>query len=201
LLTQQRQQHDELASNQAEVNRLLALAESNAAAADADVRNSNTKITQLKQQQAALLAAASRGVHGGIPGASGGSGGACDNGYGNGGYPMSWCNSPQDSISTPWGYSRECVSWAGWRRNQLGRGAYAWGNANTWDDGARAAGFRVDYTPEVGAIAQTDVGSYGHVAVVEAVDGGDVVVSEMNYDGYGHFRWARYSSSYFKYIH
>jgi surface antigen/peptidoglycan hydrolase CwlO-like protein len=201
LLTQQRTQHDTLAANQAEVNRLLALAETNAAAADADVRNSNSKIATLKAQQAAILAAASRGVHGAIPGASGGRGGACDNGYGNGGYPMSWCGSPQDSITTPWGYSRECVSWAGWRRSQMGRAAYAWGNANQWDDGARASGFRVDYSPEVGAVAQTDAGFYGHVAVVEAVDGGDVIVSEMNYDGDGHYRMARYSSSYFKYIH
>ena len=118
--------------------------ETSAAAADASVQQSNSQIASLRQQQAAALAAASRVYSGTIPGASGGSGGACDNGHGNGGYPMSWCNAPQDSITTPWGYSRECVSWAGFRRSQLGRPVYAWGNANQWANGARAAGFRVD---------------------------------------------------------
>jgi surface antigen len=201
LLNSQHQQRQQLADSQYQMNQLLALAEQNAAAADSQVRDSNSKISSLKQQQAAILAAASRSFHGSIPGASGGSGGACDSGYGNGGYPALWCNAAQDSYNTPWGYSRECVSWAGWRRQQLGRGAYAWGNANTWDDGARADGFRVDNSPEVGAIAQTDAGYYGHVAIVEAIQGGSVVVSEMNYDGAGHFRYATYSSSYFEYIH
>ncbi len=78
---------------------------------------------------------------------------------------------------------------------------YAWGNANQWDDGAISSGYRVDWQPQVGAVAQTDSGPFGHVAVVEAVQGGSVVVSEMNYDGYGHFRYAQYPTGYFKYVH
>ena len=185
------------------MNQLLALAEQNAAAADQQVQSDNAKISSLMAQQAAALAAASSSWNGTIPGASGGHGGACDNGHGNGGYPMAWCNAPQDypGYGGPWGYNRECVSWAGYRRQQLGRPVYAWGNANVWDDGARSSGYRVDYSPEVGAVAQTDAGPYGHVAVVEAVQGGSVIVSEMNYDGYGHFRYGSYPVGYFKYIH
>ena len=70
------------------------------------------------------------------------------------------------------------------------------GNANTWDDylGAHAE-------PLVGAIAQTDAGWAGHVAIVEGVDGGSVLVSEMNYVGFNTIsqRWAPVSE--FKYIY
>lgn len=70
------------------------------------------------------------------------------------------------------------------------------GNANTWDDylGASAE-------PMVGAIAQTDMGWAGHVAIVEGIDGGSVLISEMNYVGYNTIsqRWAPISE--FKYIY
>lgn len=57
-----------------------------------------------------------------------------------------------------------------------------WGNANTWDDRARADGYLVNHTPTVGAIYQTDAGDLGHVAYVSAVDPitGDWTISEMN---------------------
>lgn len=58
-----------------------------------------------------------------------------------------------------------------------------WGNANTWDNYARATpGWAVSSSPKVGAIAQTDGGGggYGHVAIVEAVDGGMIKYSDMN---------------------
>ena len=201
ILSAQNAQDAQLTSTQAQLASLEAVAQQSAAAADAQVHNSNSQIASLREQQAAALAAASVGFDGTIPGASGGSGGACDNGHGNGGYPMSWCNAPQDSITTPWGYSRECVSWVGWRRSQLGRPVYAWGNANQWADGARAAGYRVDSSPDIGAVAQTSAGPYGHVAIVEAVSAGNVIVSEMNYDDAGHYRLGKYPTSYFVYIH
>lgn len=58
-----------------------------------------------------------------------------------------------------------------------------WGNANTWDDGARASGWTVSSTPRVGAIAQTHRMSYlGHVAIVEAVSADRKMIkySDMN---------------------
>jgi surface antigen/peptidoglycan hydrolase CwlO-like protein len=192
-----------LQDQQSEQAELLASARNNAAAVDADIKAKGQEVARLKAQQAAIIQAASGTYRGDIPGASGGRGGACDNGQGNGGYPMLWCNSEQDSMADNWGmYNRECVSWAAWRRSNMGRPVKGgWGNANQWDDKARAAGFRVDSNPEVGAVAQTDAGFYGHVAIVEAVKGGVVIVSEMNYDNYGHFRYGTYSASYFQYIH
>lgn len=60
-----------------------------------------------------------------------------------------------------------------------------WGNANNWANAARAAGYTVNNTPRAGAIMQTSVGPYGHVAYVESVGAnGSVTVSEMNY-GHG----------------
>lgn len=64
-----------------------------------------------------------------------------------------------------------------------------WGNASSWAYSARAAGYRVDNTPAVGAIAQWNSGAYGmsgwgHVAYVESVNGdGTITVSEMNVRG------------------
>jgi surface antigen len=57
-----------------------------------------------------------------------------------------------------------------------------WGNANTWDNYAPSAGWTVSTVPRVGAIGQTDRGSEGHVAVVEAVsaDGSMIKYSDMN---------------------
>lgn len=58
-----------------------------------------------------------------------------------------------------------------------------WGNANTWDSGARASGWIVSHIPRPGAVAQSDRQSYlGHVAYVEAVseDGTMIKYSDMN---------------------
>jgi surface antigen len=57
-----------------------------------------------------------------------------------------------------------------------------WGNANTWDNLAPRSGWTVSTVPRVGAVAQTDRGSEGHVAYVEAVseDGTQIKYSDMN---------------------
>lgn len=57
-----------------------------------------------------------------------------------------------------------------------------WGNANTWDNGARASGWNVSKIPVPGAILQTDVGWAGHVGIVEEVneDGTQMKFSDMN---------------------
>ena len=77
-----------------------------------------------------------------------------------------------------------------------------WGNANTWYYNAQASGFKVGSAPVPGAIAWTGAGYYGHVAYVEAVSGGTVTISEMNYNG----NWNRVTSrtapaSSFRYIY
>ncbi len=70
-----------------------------------------------------------------------------------------------------------------------------WGNANTWDNLAPQSGWLVSTAPRPGAIGQTDRGSEGHVALVEAVsdDGTMIKYSDMNglagYNRVGHSDW------------
>ena len=59
-----------------------------------------------------------------------------------------------------------------------------WGNANQWVASARAEGFSVGTTPQVGAVAVWVGGTYGHVALVTAVESStNIQVSESNYMG------------------
>ena len=59
-----------------------------------------------------------------------------------------------------------------------------WGNANQWVASARAEGFSVGTTPQVGAVAVWVGGAYGHVALVSAVESStNIQVSESNYMG------------------
>lgn len=80
-----------------------------------------------------------------------------------------------------------CTWYAYERRAQLGRpiGSF-WGNASTWAINAQAAGFTVNKTPATGAIMQNGGGyaGYGHVAIVETINGDSFTVSEMNYVGF-----------------
>ncbi len=72
-----------------------------------------------------------------------------------------------------WGVKSQ-VSWVG---------PY-WGNANQWVASARAEGFSVGTTPQVGAVAVWVGGTYGHVALVTAVESStNIQVSESNYMG------------------
>ena len=72
-----------------------------------------------------------------------------------------------------WGVKSQ-VSWVG---------PY-WGNANQWVASARAEGFSVGTTPQVGAVAVWVGGAYGHVALVTAVESStNIQVSESNYLG------------------
>lgn len=87
-----------------------------------------------------------------------------------------------------------CTWYAYERRVQLGLpvGSF-WGNASTWDDYARAAGFPVSNRPSVGALLIQNTGYYGHVGVVETVNGdGSITISEMNNYAYGGFNIVNY---------
>jgi surface antigen len=100
-----------------------------------------------------------------------------------------------------------CTWYAYNRRMQMGLPIPSnLGNANTWDNRARAAGYRVDHIPEVGAVFQTDAGYYGHVGVVERINpDGSIMISEMNNRAYG--GWGKtntrtiYNPSDYTYIH
>lgn len=58
-----------------------------------------------------------------------------------------------------------------------------WGNAASWFYNAQASGFSVGRQPVPGAIAWTPRGWYGHVAIVEQVNGSEILVSDMNFNG------------------
>lgn len=74
-----------------------------------------------------------------------------------------------------------------------------WGNAENWDDAARAAGIPVSDVPVVGALGIERIGN--HVVVVTAVNpDGTVTVEEGNYDYNGSIRSYVYPISKFDYI-
>jgi surface antigen len=109
----------------------------------------------------------------------------------------------------PWNYYKcQCTSFVAWRINKrLGvkfHNQYKgtnWGNANTWDDAAKRTGVKVNSTPKPGCIAQSNAGSYGHVAWVTAVNGNQVTIEEYNWakrEGYGK---RTVSKGTFNYIH
>jgi surface antigen len=116
---------------------------------------------------------------------------------GSGGY------SGAGELYDQWGYGyRNCTSYLAWKVSQNAYGMpHGIGNANNWDDYFSSHGVTVNGTPAVGAIAQTDAGSFGHVAYVESFGGGNVTVSEYNHDTHGNYDTRTVSATTFRYIH
>lgn len=77
----------------------------------------------------------------------------------------------------------------------------SWGNANTWAERAAADGVTVSAEPITGAIATTTRGWLGHVAVVRAVQGDQVLIDEMNVVGLGQTDQGWQAASDFVYIY
>lgn len=116
---------------------------------------------------------------------------------------LSWTSSGSNPMPYGW-----CTYYAWGRRAQMG-GAFTLpsglGNASTWDN-ALSGWFRIDRTPEAGAVFQTDYGYYGHVGIVDSVNSdGTITISDMNgIAGWGRVgtktidssEWGKY-----KYIH
>ena len=79
------------------------------------------------------------------------------------------------------GYVCECVSYTGWKAYEFYGLYLSWGNAYSWDDAARAAGYVVDHSPAPNTIGQVDGYPYGHVFWVESVNSdGSISVTEYN---------------------
>ncbi len=80
--------------------------------------------------------------------------------------------------SFPYGY---CTYYVSQRRN------IPWsGNAISWLSGARTYGFATGSTPQVGAIVVTSEGGRtGHVGMIDAVNGDQITITEMNFVGRG----------------
>lgn len=171
LLASQKQQNDQLATAEAQQQQMLAYTEGQKAAYNSQIASNNGKIAELRKQQ---IAANSRFI------GAAGTGPAC-----GGGYPAKWCEIPQDSVIDTWGmYNRECVSYTAFRVAASGRYMPYWGgigNANQWDDNARAAGIPVDTSPRAGDVAISNSGYYGHAMYVESVNGdGTINISQYN---------------------
>lgn len=84
---------------------------------------------------------------------------------------------PKGGHKFPYGYctwyvaSKKYVPWGG--------------NAGTWLYNAKAYGAKTGKSPKSGAIIVTSESWYGHVGIVTKVKGDEVVISEMNYAGFG----------------
>jgi surface antigen len=153
----------------------------------------NTRLSTLRAQQSAVIAAQSAGRDYSITSE----------------YPWAGAEPFPNSGVDPWGfYYRQCTSYAAWRRANLGRPIPAWGflgpaNAKQWPDWARQYQMRVDSVPEVGALGVYPVGEYGHVMVVESVlkNGQQVLVSEFNANWDGRYSQSLWPTSALVFIH
>lgn len=69
-------------------------------------------------------------------------------------------------------------TWVAWDQvyNKLGIALPGWGNANTWYDYAKKAGFEVGSTPKDKSIVVWQWDKYGHVGYVERVEGDKIYV-------------------------
>ncbi|PID31026.1 hypothetical protein CSA80_00190 [Candidatus Saccharibacteria bacterium] len=184
-------QQADLNATRAKQWELLNLNEQQQEAYNAEIAANNSRVAQLQAQQAA----ANRQLSGGSPGA------VVPGDPSHGGYPAQaqspwggyWgTNYPKDNTVDNWGmYNRECVSYTAWKvHSTYGYMPYwgGYGNANQWPGNAARAGIPTSSTPKVGSVAVWNVGYYGHVMWVEAVNAdGSVWVSQFNYDFTGRY--------------
>lgn len=176
LLEQQKLARESLVNKKAEQERLVAKY-----ASDAEAYAEEAKAAQLAQREAEK---AEQEAHPELYRGSAYSGANT--------YPWQGdCPGRQDDYLTYWedafgwhkigGYVCECVSYAGWKAYEFAGVSIGWGNAYSWDDGARAAGYLVNKTPAPNTIGQVDGYPYGHVFWVESVnDDGSINVTEYN---------------------
>ena len=224
LLNTQQAQQGQLATAEAQQASLLTYNQQQQGNYNQQIANNKSQISALEAQQAAINERGSSVI---APPASGGVGGNCatpnypvggslyysgpTSGAPNGGYPMSWCDASQDSLTTSGDFpNRECTSFAYWYFTTVeGHSDFTvTGNANQW---WYTANRPVDQTPTDGSIAVDPAGTYGHVMIVIASPGetydGQVVPAgyidtiSMNDDWYGHFFSMQRPDAGFYFIH
>ena len=186
---QQKAAYAQIAAQKAEQQSILARTQGEEANYKAVAVEDSKKISALRAQQAAVIASYSSNVSYG----------------GTGGYPYAGAPFP-NSMSDPWGmYQRQCVSYTAWRVATSGRTMPYWGgygNANQWDDNARAYGIPVDNNPRVGDVAISNAGTWGHAMYVERLNGnGTVHVSQYNAANRGEYSVSDVSISGLWFIH
>ncbi|HSX36604.1 MAG TPA: CHAP domain-containing protein [Patescibacteria group bacterium] len=176
LIASEKTQNDQLSAAEYQQAQLLAYNQDQQNGYNSQIANNSSQIADLRRQQAIANSRYNIGNFKGDPN--------------NGGYPNAWANAPQDSMIDDWGmYNRECVSYTAFRVHQDflgGRDSHdmPWwggqGNANQWDDNARAAGIPVDNNPTPGSIAISNAGTWGHAMYVEAVNGNEIYIQQYN---------------------
>ncbi len=184
LLADQRSQSAQLADARNEQSNMLNLNKSQQASYNAQTAQNQSKLNALIAAQRAANNSAPAGTYSFVrfPGSvSDFSPSAYP--YADSGFSMSTAPGCNDNDGPdPWGYcTRQCVSYAAWAVKASGRTPpMFWGNAKNWDDRARAAGIPVYGTPQVGDIAVSNSGTWGHVMYVEQVSGDQIYVSQYN---------------------
>lgn len=184
LLKDQETMQGTLASQRNQQNALLSFTEGQKESYTQTIKANNSQIAALRAQQAAANARLFSGANVVL-------GSACDTSHGDT-YPAPWCSAGQDTMVDSWGmYNRECVSYTAWKVHESGRHMPYWGgigNANQWDDNARAAGIPVDGSPRAGDVAIKNSQPYGHAMYVESVNGnGTINISQYNSNLNGQF--------------
>lgn len=181
IIKQQEELRAATAVQKAEQDRLLGFNRAQQSEFNQQIKDTQAKISDLRRQQAIenarLFGGGSSQVGGGgypwgyAPCLTGGQVQGYCNGYmwGYGGNFYNWANG---------GYAyRNCTDYVAWRVGAPG----GLGNAKYWNDRAPSYGYAVSGTPRVGAAAISEVGYYGHVMYVEAVNGdGSIVISDYN---------------------
>ena len=204
VLKEQKQQRDSLAVKEAEQSNLLSVTKGQESIYKDLINKSEAEIAKARATQSAI----SNRMSGGGGYVLINSGLLSDYGWNESNCPM-WSfystGGADGNGGDGYGYGcRQCASYVAWKiAKETGR-YYSWGNAINFTANAKAAGY-VEGDPRDGSIAVMDVGYYGHVAWVEAVSDGQVLISQYNYN-YG-AGWGMYSemwlpiSAFDHYIH
>ncbi|KAL1612146.1 hypothetical protein SLS60_000369 [Paraconiothyrium brasiliense] len=110
-------------------------------------------------------------------------------------------------LSTDAPLSGSCTSFVAYRLNKAGvkftnhyKGE-GWHDADSWNEAAKKAGVKVNSTPKVGSVAQTDAGTRGHVAWVTKVGKKTVTVEEYNWNHPNKYGTRTVPKETFRYIH
>jgi len=192
VLAKQKASRDELVAKEAEQANLVSQTRNDEAEFQGLIKNSAAQIAQAKAAQAALAARANSS--GGYSIVSSGSLGAyaslwAPNGCTMGG-PGGWYSygGADGNGGDGRGYGcRQCASYAAWKVASVTGKYYKWGNGGDFYRNATNAGYQdLGSSPQPGSIAVM-LGTPGHVAWVEAVNGNQVLVSQYNWQINGQY--------------
>lgn len=191
-LNQQKSARDTLVVKESEQQSLLAQTQGQESSYQDLIKSSSAQIAEAKATQIAVNSRFTRS--GGFTLVDGGSLSAYP--WNSSNCPMLWYYSTGGSDGNGAdgrGYGcRQCASYVAWRIAKETNIYPSWGDAVNFTANAKSVFGHGEGAPQPGSIAVMDPAKagqfHGHVAWVEAVDGGQVLVSQYNYDygaGYG----------------